>query len=415
MSRRVPALVAALCLAAGAFLIAPAAAGADPALTAPSSAWLRTQQQPDGGFETQGFPGFETPDAVLALAAQAQTGAWSTATARDAVFATTNGAGKNPLDALDAWADTGLTRGQAAKLIALVAVPLGLDPSDFDWACNGGVGADPQAVLGAADADGSFGPASQLNATLYGAIATRAITGSVAPATVAFIKAAQEANGSWNYDGNPAGTDLDIDTTGLALQALAAAGLTTGDPSYDAGVAFLAAQQQANGAWQAFGADDPNSTAVALIALVSAPGAADVAAGRSWLAAQVQPDGHIASPNDTYGVSTFATSQGIQAIQFASAGGSGLPGSPALTVKASASCAAIAPPAGPPTANPPAVITATPTRTEVAGEATGAATLPRTGGGTDGTSGWLIVIGLAALGSGAGLVRVRRVAGRRSA
>ena len=33
--------------------------------------WLRTQQQPDGGFEVAGFPGFETPDAVFAIAAAA--------------------------------------------------------------------------------------------------------------------------------------------------------------------------------------------------------------------------------------------------------------------------------------------------------------------------------------------------------
>ena len=62
-------------------------AGADDAASATAAqkaiAWLHTQQQPDGGFEVAGFPGFETPDAVLAIAEQAQTGdTWSTATPR---------------------------------------------------------------------------------------------------------------------------------------------------------------------------------------------------------------------------------------------------------------------------------------------------------------------------------------------
>ena len=42
---------------------APVEASADSGV-----AWLKTQQQPDGGFEVSGFPGFETPDAVLAIA-----------------------------------------------------------------------------------------------------------------------------------------------------------------------------------------------------------------------------------------------------------------------------------------------------------------------------------------------------------
>ena len=52
-------------------------------------AWLKTQQQTDGGFEVAGFAGFETPDAVLAIASAAQTTfAWNPVTARTAVLAT---------------------------------------------------------------------------------------------------------------------------------------------------------------------------------------------------------------------------------------------------------------------------------------------------------------------------------------
>lgn len=42
--------------------------------------WIIAQQQSDGGFEMAGFPGFETPDAVLAIAENAQTDTvWSAA------------------------------------------------------------------------------------------------------------------------------------------------------------------------------------------------------------------------------------------------------------------------------------------------------------------------------------------------
>ena len=37
-----------------------------------ATAWLLTQQQTDGGFEVAGSPGFETPDAILAIAENAQ-------------------------------------------------------------------------------------------------------------------------------------------------------------------------------------------------------------------------------------------------------------------------------------------------------------------------------------------------------
>ena len=53
-------------------LAAPGGAGASPAVDATvagAETWLLTQQQADGGFEVAGFPGFETPDATLALAA----------------------------------------------------------------------------------------------------------------------------------------------------------------------------------------------------------------------------------------------------------------------------------------------------------------------------------------------------------
>src|SRR4051812_42908325 len=65
-------------------VVAPAGAApaADPTVTAARS-FLVASQQTDGSFELAGFPGFETPDAVLALAeagVQSAGGDWSSAT-----------------------------------------------------------------------------------------------------------------------------------------------------------------------------------------------------------------------------------------------------------------------------------------------------------------------------------------------
>ena len=48
------------------------------------------------------------------------------------------------------------------------------------------------------------------------------------------------------------------------------AGVPPNDTDLVQGLAFLAAQQQATGAWQAFGNDDPNSTSVAILAITAA-------------------------------------------------------------------------------------------------------------------------------------------------
>ena len=80
-----PFAAGALALAVLVPLAAPV--GAAPEDTAAGAVdWLVAQQQDDGGFEMAGFPGFETPDAVLAIAAAAQTGAgWDQGEAYDAV------------------------------------------------------------------------------------------------------------------------------------------------------------------------------------------------------------------------------------------------------------------------------------------------------------------------------------------
>ncbi len=298
------------------------------AVAAKATTWLDTQQQTNGGFEVAGFPGFETPDAVLAIAENAQTTAkWSKATALSAVEAATR-KGHSGLHYLDNFADAGIDAGQAAKLVVLDAAALGLSATHFNPDGDAKT-TDLKAIIDVgAQPNGSYGT---FNATLYAAIAQRLLTGSVPTNTVAYIRAAQQANGGWSYTGDPTGSDLDIDTTSTAIQALAAANVALDDASLRHGLAFLAAQQQTTGAWQSFGADDPNSTSEAVLAVTASgfdptvPCWRDVvdpslsgnpyASPVTWLRNQQQADGHIASPNDSFGINTFATSQTIEALR----------------------------------------------------------------------------------------------------
>lgn len=307
-----------------------------PARTAAARAvaWFAAQQQPDGGFELAGFPGFETPDAVLAIAESAQVGdTWDATRARNAVTGLVR-KGHNPLHNLDDLVDAGTSGGQAAKLIVLVVAPLGLNPRDFDPDNDTATPVDLVAMMDAARLpDGSYG-AGTFNATLFAAIAHKAIGRAVPADTLAYIAAAQQANGSWNYTGTPSGTGVDVDTTALAMTALAAGGRTGADAAMKKALAILATSQYATGGWGDDYGNGPevntNSTALAAIGIRAAganPGTRawrDAAApGRTaqayvspeaTLISKQQPDGHMTSPFDSYGLNTSATSQSVQGL-----------------------------------------------------------------------------------------------------
>jgi hypothetical protein len=235
--------------------------------------------------------------------------------------------GTSVLHAIDDYPQSGLGAGQAAKLVILVARPLNLSVTAFDPDGDGAV--NLRALIDSGhQSGGSYGA---FNATLYAAIAKNAL-GGVPADTTALVRAAQRSDGGWNFTGNPNDANAsDIDTTALAIQALAAAGVAPTDTDLRQGLGFLAAQQRANGAWQSFGADDPNSTAVAMIAITAAgfdplipcwrntvaPGRTGDPYGSpaSWLRSDQSADGHFQSPNDSFGINTFATSQAIQALR----------------------------------------------------------------------------------------------------
>lgn len=312
---------------------AAAAPGDDPVL-AGAIAFLDASQEEDGGFEVADFAGFETADAVLAIGLGAQPGPLDPAAGRARVAAVTSDAGLDGFDAIDdeldaATAADGLAAGRAAKLVTLVARPLGFDARAFDPAGDGA----PVDLLAAIDAGeeagGGYGTFSD---TLYAVLALRSLDRAVAPETLAEVRSGQQANGGWDFAGDAAGDEVDIDTTSLAIQALVATGANAGDRAVGEGLGFLGRTQLTNGGWGDDAGVNPNSTALAILAVTAAGydagercwrdlhapstsgrsgfGGSPVATLRDLQA----PDGHITSPFDSFGLNTFATSQSVQAL-----------------------------------------------------------------------------------------------------
>jgi hypothetical protein len=290
--------------------------------------WLVTKQQPGGGFEVSGFDGFETPDAILAMGEAAQQqAAWNPDQARAAVRAVKVN-GRSALDWADDFADGAISAGQAAKLVVLVAKPLGLGVTTFDPQGDGA--RNLLAIIDAgARPDGSYGA---FNATLYAALAKWLVGGAVPAKTLAYIRGGRQASGGWDYANDPTASDADIDTTSLVVQVLVAAGVAPTDGDLVPALRFLADNQRPDGAWQSFGADDPNSTATAVLAVTAVGGDVTSSCWRdqveptlkghpysspvAWLRDQQAADGHLVSPNDAFPpVNTFATSQGVEALR----------------------------------------------------------------------------------------------------
>ena len=335
-------------LAAPAFSPVAAGAGCAPVVVAASplrvvsyessaqsaANWLRLQQLADGSFELADFPGFETPDAILALAEAAQTtSAWATAEARAGVESASN-CGLTALDWIDDFAEAGLEAGDAARMVIFVAAPLGLSSSAFDPG-NDGNPVNLKEIMASAKDGGSYGTFGD---TLWVATALRLLGDSVERDTDAFIRAGQHADGSWDYTGDlSTETPSDINTTSLAMIALVAAGAERNDAALLRGLAYLASQQQSDGGFrEAFNGDEvtnPNATALAILAITAAgfnpdddlwraalqtSGAAVVSAlyisPRDALRSTQTGDGNYASPYDIYGVNTFATTGGIHGM-----------------------------------------------------------------------------------------------------
>lgn len=335
-----------------ALLISPAfaqnATGVDQA-----TAYVRTQQQPDGSFA--GFGPGSTADAIFALAAanvNVDEVAQGGTSALDYVQAQAKGSGK----------DTGV----AAKF--LIAVTLaGQSPRLAD-----GTDLVGEVAQGYNAQTGQYG--QDVTSHAYAMIGLVAAGATPEAAAIDALKKLQLPDGGWSFDGTAA-TGSDTNTTGLVIQALKAAGDTS--DAVGKAVAYLKAQQNNDGGFpysqaSSFGnASDANSTALAIQGLLAAGEdlANYVKDGKSPTDRLLQfqnPSGAFryqdAQPDDN----VLATYQAIPALQRVTLPLRALPVAPPA---ASAAPSATASPA--PTAAPSAAPSAAP--------AGGPAALPNTG------------------------------------
>jgi prenyltransferase beta subunit len=250
----------------------PALAQAD---TDVALAYLETQQNADGGFGSGFSPEStvgSTADAVLAIVAVG---------GDPAAF---DQGGNTPLSYLAANAPSVATGGDLAKLIlALIAVGTGEDPRTF-----GGVDsvARLESMIGV---DGRIGGENDI--FVGHTLAVLALSSAQRPipaASVAHIKAAQQENGAWAWDGSSE-TAADTNTTAYAVQALFAAGEDAGSDAVTRALAYYEGIQNTDGGWpyqspSEFGtATDANSTAVIIQALLAA---AQDPTGADWTTAE---------------------------------------------------------------------------------------------------------------------------------
>ena len=279
-------------------------------------AYIRTTQQPDGGFG--GFGDGQTFDAVFAIRSA---GIDPTTVKKD---------GKSPADFLIARASAQTTPGAAAKA-AMAAVAMNMDARNV-----GGVNLVARISAGTG-ASGKYGTDDFTQALCM--IALRIVGEGIPGGAVPALLANQLPDGGWGFGGFS-----DPDTTALAMQALVA---INGAAPANA-INYLKAQQLPDGGW-GFGDSNANSTAFVIQALIAAgidPNSADFnKAGKTplgFLSTQQQQDGSFLGFDPA-----FATNQAVPALAgrtFLSAPSTPIP----VTVSPTA-----APPPAPATVQPP--------------------------------------------------------------
>jgi hypothetical protein len=311
--------------------------------------FLRTAQQPDGGFG--GFGPGQTFDAVFAIRAAGLHPA-----------SVTTG-GKSPADYLRAkLAEVAASPGLAGKA-ALAALALGLNPRDVD-------GVDLVAAA-AASRDGATGALAPDAFSHAVALLGIVCTGNPAPdGAVNFIRSSQLADGGWGFSDTG-----DPDTTAIVLQALLASGVAASDDAAVAAIAFLRATQAADAGW-GFDPDasNANSTAYVIQALLAAGEDLGSAVYRvngvspvDFLFSLQEADGSFPGFDPVY-----ATNQAIPALV-----GRTYCNAPVTPIQAADPAPTPTPPAAPPTATPTAPAPAPPVV---------APAPPATGSGTAGGS-----------------------------
>lgn len=270
----VPLIVACALLGVTAAGAAAASGGTAPDLVA-GSAYLVAPGNLIGGHYYESFPGTAdfglTIDGALALAA---TGDDRAALRKIVAFIDEDGADSSG-GTVDGWTGIGTSyaSGGAIGKEALLAEVVGRNPRSFGGhdliaALDAAVCARPSGGAGTScPAAGSYLNAASVFDQALGIMAQlRAgqVRGAVAP--VAYLESLQNANGSFPSLIPPSGGP-DVDSTAMAVMALALAPGARAAADAAAGITWIASRQEHNGGFSSAGAESVNSTGLAIQAL----------------------------------------------------------------------------------------------------------------------------------------------------
>jgi Prenyltransferase and squalene oxidase repeat len=159
----------------------------------------------------------------------------------------------------------------------------------------------------------------QVNLTAFAVLALRAAGHAIAPATRSWLVRQQDRDGGYNFA--TAGGTSDIDDSGAALEALAAAGSTPAR-ARDRAVAFLRTQQDRDGGFPSEPGADSNaqSTAWAVQGLIAAgvrPGSLHRRGAPSplhYLRSLIAADGHVRYSRASDQTPVWVTAQAAMAL-----------------------------------------------------------------------------------------------------
>ena len=305
-----PRLLTSLCtvlLILSSLGLSATAVAADNPVVTQASAWLKSQQQANGGYaglNGSADPG-TTADVVLGFASAGIDPG------------TVSNGGHSLVDFLKSQAATYSTTVGGAANLTLAAVAAGQDPRDF-----GGVNL-VQSIMSRLDpATGLFDP--QLYVHAYAMLALSAAGETVPPAAVNALEQHQAVDGGWAFTGATDAGQADSNTTAVAIEALVASGHST-SPTIARAMTYLSALKAGDGlyAYQATPGTplvgDANSTALVIQAMIAtghAAGSTEISSSLSALGTLRNSDsGAFYYRSDAKDDNLLASAQAIPALE----------------------------------------------------------------------------------------------------
>ena len=229
-------------------------------------AWLKTQQNADGGFGSPGSTVGATADALLAVAATGDNATdWSQGGSTAYAYLETNA------ESITGVGDLGKV---TLALIASHKNPRNLGVVDLI-----------NKIEGSLNSDGQYGESGLINDQAYAMLALSSARRPVPSEAVNYLLGTQIADGTWSWNGDTTAGTGDNNTAAVAVLALIAAGVPADHEQIQKTLVHLKGQQNEDGGFpyinpSAYGTDsDANSTAVVMWAIQAA---GQDPAGNAW-------------------------------------------------------------------------------------------------------------------------------------